>query len=138
MLLQRTNVELSVNSTLLSPAERKALKARAHHLNPVVIVGDAGLTPAVLREIDVHLKSHELIKIRVAGDDRDARTSIMETVCASLDASPVQQIGKLLVVFRPTPPQDDESTIKKPNRRGSGKGQPGKNKARRTKRSFQS
>ena len=61
----------------LAPAQRRALKIKAHHLEPVVIVGDAGMTPAVLREIDVHLKSHELIKIRVAGNDRDARISMI-------------------------------------------------------------
>ncbi len=90
----------------LSIVERRALKARAHHLNPVVIIGDAGLTPAVLREVDVHLKSHELIKIRVLGDDRTARATMIGAICEALNASPVQQIGKILVVFRRKPPAE--------------------------------
>jgi len=90
----------------LSIVERRALKARAHHLNPVVIIGDAGLTPSVLREVDVHLKSHELIKIRVLGDDRDARATMIGAICEALNASPVQQIGKILVVFRRKPPAE--------------------------------
>ena len=121
--------------TLLSSAQRRVLKARAHHIEPVVIIGDAGLTPAVLREIDVHLKSHELIKIRVSGDERAARGSIMDAVCTSLNASPVQHIGKLLVVYRPKPPKSAESSgasgplskRKRPSVKGP----------RRTKRSYQ-
>jgi len=130
------NTENPVNSNL-SPPERRALKARAHHLNPVVIVGDAGLTEAVLREIDVHLKSHELIKIRVAGDDRDARTSMMDTVCASLNASPVQKIGKLLVIYRPRPPEDLVPAVEEKRRRAPVKSKAGKKRPRKTKRSFQ-
>ena len=87
----------------LTSAERRALRARAHALHPVIMVGEAGLTPAVISEIDVALKSHELIKIRVLGDDRDARAAIIDEICAALDASPVQHIGKILVVFRPRP-----------------------------------
>ena len=136
MIPSCVNTENPVNSSL-SPAERRTLKARAHHLNPVVIVGDAGLTEAVLREIDVHLKSHELIKIRVAGDDRDARASMMETVCASINASPVQQIGKLLVVYRPKPPEELVPAGEKKRRRATVKSKTGKKRPRKTKRSFQ-
>jgi len=67
------------------------------------MIGEAGLTPAVLKEIDAALKSHELIKIRVLGDDRERRKRLPGEICAALDASPVQQIGKILVVFRPRP-----------------------------------
>lgn len=88
---------------VLSPSERKALKARAHHLNPVVLIGDAGLTPAVMREVDAALKSHELIKVRITGDDRDVRVAAYETMCTDLHAAPVQHIGKLVVLFRPKP-----------------------------------
>jgi len=97
----------------LSPVERKALKARAHHLDPVVMIGDAGLTPAVLREIRLALASHELIKVRVLGDDRDARQEMLTTICAELEAAPVQAIGKLLVLFRPKP---EEKTTAKPRK----------------------
>ncbi|HTP95682.1 MAG TPA: YhbY family RNA-binding protein, partial [Burkholderiales bacterium] len=77
--------------------------ARAHALRPVVMVGEAGLTPALLREIDASLKAHELIKIRVAGDDRRLRESTLESICVALGAAPVQHIGKMLVVFRERP-----------------------------------
>ena len=98
---------------VLSPLERKALKARAHHLNPVVLIGDAGLTPAVLREIDAALKSHELIKARVTADDRSVRVAAYDTICAELDCAPVQHIGKQLVLFRAKP---DDAKPAKPKR----------------------
>jgi len=84
----------------LSPVERAALRADAHALNPVVIVGEAGLTPGVLKEIDSSLDSHGLIKIRVFGDDREARAAIYQSICEQLGAAPVQHIGKLLVIYR--------------------------------------
>ncbi len=111
----------------LQSGERRALRARAHNLQPVVMISDAGLTPAVLAEIDVSLKSHELIKIRVLGDDRLQRKDLIAEICSALDASPVQRIGKILVIFRPAP----ETADKKPPRRKARK-QP-----RRTKRSHQ-
>ncbi len=89
--------------TPLSPLERKALKARAHHLSPVVLIGDAGLTPAVMREIDSAIKSHELIKVRMTGDDRAARVAAYESICATLTCAPVQHIGKLMVLYRAKP-----------------------------------
>ena len=87
----------------LSPAERRALKARAHALEPTVLVGSGGLTPAVAGEIDRNLTAHELIKVRVMGDDRDAREDILKRICEDLGAAPVQHIGKILVVYRPKP-----------------------------------
>jgi RNA-binding protein len=89
--------------TELSPAQRRALRARAHHLHPVVAIGQHGLTPAVLHEIDVALTAHELIKVRVFGDDRNARAAIQDEICAALDAASVQHLGKLLVLWRPNP-----------------------------------
>lgn len=85
----------------ITPAERSALRAQAHPLNPVVIIGEAGLTAGVLKEIDTSLDSHGLIKIRVFGDDRDARVETYDTICNKLDAAPIQHIGKLLVIYRP-------------------------------------
>lgn len=99
-----------------TPAERQALKARAHALDPVVLVGDAGLSPSVLAEIDRALTAHELIKIRVAGDDRDARLAIRDRVVAELDAAPVQAIGKLLVFWRENPPAE-RTFVRAPSRR---------------------
>lgn len=109
----------------LSPIERQELKARAHSLNPVVSISENGLTDAVLREIDICLKAHELIKIRVYGDNREDRVAFYERICNELGAAPVQHIGKLLVVWRPTP--KDDKPAPKPRRAAP----------RRTKRSFQ-
>ncbi|MBA5635840.1 YhbY family RNA-binding protein [Duganella sp. LX20W] len=85
----------------LTPVERSALRAEAHGLKPVVMIGEAGLTPAVMKEIELGLDSHGLIKVRVFGDDREARVAMYDTICEQLGAAPVQHIGKLLVLYRP-------------------------------------
>lgn len=85
----------------LTPVERSALRSEAHALNPVVMIAESGLTAGVVKEIDASLNSHGLIKIRVFGDDREARTAIYETICDKLGAAPIQQIGKLLIIYRP-------------------------------------
>ena len=87
----------------LTVAERLALKGRAHELKPIVIIGNAGLTEPVMKEIAESLKRHELIKIRVMSDDRDLRAAMLEQICTELNAAPVQRIGKILVVFQPNP-----------------------------------
>ena len=84
----------------LTPAQRKDLRARAHHLDPVVLVGDAGLTDAVMAEVERALASHGLIKVRMAGDDREARGEAMARIVRDTGALPVQIIGKLLVLYR--------------------------------------
>jgi RNA-binding protein len=91
----------STSMLILSVTQRRDLKARAHPLHPVVIIGNAGLTPAVLDEIERSLKSHDLLKIRVMNDDRDAREAMLQEICATLHAGAVQHIGKTLVVYRP-------------------------------------
>jgi len=73
----------------LTSAERKALRALAHHLDPVVTVGDAGLTPAVLADTGRALTAHGLIKIRVHGDDREQRLAILDEICSTLGCAPV-------------------------------------------------
>ncbi|WP_431290093.1 YhbY family RNA-binding protein [Burkholderia cepacia] len=85
----------------LSPAERSALRSQAHALKPVVLIGAEGLTDAVLKEIKVHLDAHQLIKIRVFGDERDERIAIYDEICDRLSAAPIQHIGKLLVIWKP-------------------------------------
>jgi putative YhbY family RNA-binding protein len=87
----------------LTTAERKVYRADAHHLDPVVMIGGDGLTPAVIKEADAALKAHGLIKVRVLGDDRAAREEIYAQLCDKLDAAPIQHIGKLLVLWRPIP-----------------------------------
>ena len=110
----------------LTPAYRASLRSDAHALKPVVLIGAEGLTDAVLKEIEVHLKAHELIKIRVAGDDREERVGIYDSICDQLDAAPIQHIGKLLVVWRPAP---EEAPVK-PSRRASTRNMPSVNSAR--------
>ena len=90
----------------LPPAQRKAYRADAHHLDPVVLIGGDGLTPAVLKETDAALNAHGLIKVRVFGDDRAAREAIYQRLADELNAAAVQHIGKLLVLWRPLPEKD--------------------------------
>ena len=87
----------------LSPIERRALKAKAHELVPVVMIGDHGLTPAIIREVDRNLKAHELIKIRASTDDREQRATWFAEICDALNAAPVQHIGKIYVIWRKSP-----------------------------------
>ena len=112
----------------LDSAERRALRARAHALQPVVMIGEEGLKPAVIREINLNLTSHELIKVRVMGEDREARRNLITEICDATGAQPVQTIGKILVIYRPLPPEAKKQV--KPRR-------PGRKAPRTTKRSFQ-
>lgn len=85
----------------LTPAQRSALRARAHSLSPVVQLGQAGLTEAVLLEMERALRAHELIKISIPLTEREARAALLTTLCERLLAAAVQQIGKVLVLYRP-------------------------------------
>ena len=79
---------------------KRELKAKAHHLNPVVTIGDKGLSKPVLKELNIALDAHELIKVRMHSEDRDERKSIMIEIAKSLDATPINQIGNVLIIFR--------------------------------------
>lgn len=85
----------------LTPAQRKVHRAEAHHIDPVVMVGNEGLSANVKREIDAALNAHGLIKVRVFSDDRMARETMFQALAAELNAAPIQHIGKLLVLWRP-------------------------------------
>jgi RNA-binding protein len=87
----------------LTPSERKEKRADAHHLTPVVLIGGDGLTPAVVKETDAALNAHGLIKVRVFSDDRNTRDEMFATLANTLNAAPIQHIGKLLVLWRPMP-----------------------------------
>lgn len=93
----------------LNPAQRRALRADAHHLEPVVMIGNDGLTEAVYKETDGALNAHGLIKIRVFGDDRSHREAVQAALCERLGAAAVQHIGKLLVLWRPQPEKAPEA-----------------------------
>jgi len=114
----------------LSSGERRELRARAHALNPVVSIAENGLTDGVLKEIDINLTAHELIKVRVYGDSRDDRLAYLEKICNELDAAAVQHIGKLLVIFRPTPAVAVNAPKSQKSRRPAAA-------PRKTKRAFQ-
>jgi RNA-binding protein len=101
----------------LSPAQRKEHRAAAHHLDPVVAIGNDGLTDAVRREADAALNAHGLIKVRVFADDREAREILFQALADGLSAAPIQHIGKLLVLWRPMPPK--ERTERDDGARGS-------------------
>ena len=90
----------------LTPAQRKEHRAEAHHLDPVVMIGNDGLTTAVAKEADAALNAHGLIKIRVLGDDRAAREQMFMQLADQLNAAPIQHIGKLLVLWRPMPTKE--------------------------------
>ena len=90
----------------LTPAQRKEHRSSAHHLDPVVMIGGGGLTPAVEKEIDLALNAHGLIKVRVFSDDRAAREVMLASLTDKLGAAPIQHIGKLLVMWRPMPPKE--------------------------------
>ncbi|MDE2121931.1 MAG: ribosome assembly RNA-binding protein YhbY [Betaproteobacteria bacterium] len=107
-----------MSSLTLTPADRSAKRALAHSLKPSVLVGDQGLSEAVLAEIDRALKAHDLIKVRVPADDREARAQMLETICDRLGAAPVQSIGRMLVLYRPLPAKADEAAERSP--RGAG------------------
>jgi RNA-binding protein len=87
----------------LTPRERQKLKARAHALEPVVHVGQAGVTDQVARELDRALTAHELIKVKVSAPDREAREALCDDVLTRADAAQVQRVGKVLVLWRPRP-----------------------------------
>ena len=114
----------------LTSVQRRTLRARAHGLHPVVIIGDAGLTTAVLNEINKNLASHELIKIRVSSHEHAVRAQWLGEICSTLHAAQVQHIGKILVVYRPPTEHDIKA---RPHKAAAPKRKP----PRRTKRSFQ-
>ena len=92
----------------MTPVQRKELRARAHALKPVIRVGDAGLSDAVLAETDRALHDHELIKVRLSGADREARAQMAAQLCAQLAAQQIQAIGHIRVIFRANPPPPTE------------------------------
>ncbi len=91
---------------LLTSHQRKEKRSEAHHLDPVVLIGGDGLTPAVIRETDAALNAHGLIKVRVFSDERASRELMLATLSDQLSAAPIQHIGKLLVLWRPVAPKE--------------------------------
>jgi RNA-binding protein len=88
---------------MLTSAERKALKAKAHKLDPVVHIGAKGVTDEVIAEIDRALGAHELIKVRAGSMERHARDDAFDSICERTGAEAVQQVGKVFVIYRKKP-----------------------------------
>lgn len=95
----------------LTPTERRLLKAQAHALRPVVTIGGKGLTTAVLKELDLSLKAHELIKVKIGAADRHVREALLEQVCEALGAHPVQHIGRIIVLYRENPAPESDGQV---------------------------
>jgi len=113
----------------LDITQRRQLSAQGHTLNPVVIIGKAGLTNNVIEELDRSLFSHELIKVKTHLHDRNTRQVVLETICQRLNAAPIQHVGKIFLIYRPKP----EETIQKKTTRKQRK----TCSQRHTKRSYQ-
>ena len=90
-------------STALTNKERAHLKARAHALEPVVHVGNSGVTGTLVAEVDRALTAHELIKVKVGTDDRADRVAIGDDLCARTGATAVHRVGKVVILWRPCP-----------------------------------
>lgn len=84
----------------MTPTQIKFLKGLAHHLDPVVMIGNQGLSDGVLREIETALNSHELIKIKDSTEDKVKRVADLDRICSTTGALPVQIIGNMIVVYR--------------------------------------
>ena len=87
----------------LSDNQRRHLRGLAHHLKPVVMVGQDGLNPSVLAEVDAALTAHELIKVKVAAADREERAALVAAIAATAGAELVQSIGHVAALFRRNP-----------------------------------
>ena len=92
----------------LTPRNRQKLKGRAHALEPVVQIGQGGVTDQVAKELDRALTAHELIKVKVSAPDRDAREALCDDIVTRTDAAEVQRVGKVLVLWRPKPDSPPE------------------------------
>jgi RNA-binding protein len=84
----------------LAENQKRDLRQRGHALKPVVIIGNAGLSEAVLREIDLSLEHHELMKVRLGGTDREAKRRLIASICESCRAELVQSIGHIALIYR--------------------------------------
>lgn len=89
----------------LSNTQRRYLRGLAHPLHPLVMIGDKGLTPAVLKELEVALLAHELVKVRITAPDRETRDGWADEMAGQTGAEVVQRIGHVLTLYRPHPEQ---------------------------------
>lgn len=98
---------------MLSAKIKRELKQQAHHLHPVIIIGQHGLTPAVIAETEHALKTHELIKVKINNHEREERAQMSAELRAATQAELVQSIGNIAILYRANPEQHPKSTTKK-------------------------
>lgn len=100
--------------------ERIRLRAESHDLNPTVLLGQNGLTEAVVKEIEKTLNSHGLVKIRIPGDDRDERAEIVQKILDDTNSARIQTIGKTVTIWRPMPKEEEpiQETLAKAGKTG--------------------
>ena len=80
--------------------QKRELRQRGHALKPIVIIGNAGLSESVIREIDLSLEHHELMKVRLGGADREEKRRLIASICESCHAELVQSIGHIALIYR--------------------------------------
>jgi len=85
---------------MITEKQKRFLRAKAHHLNPVVTVGNAGVSAAVINEIEIALSRHELLKVRVNAE-RDERKTMANVICKKTNADLIQIIGGIVILYRP-------------------------------------
>ena len=105
---------MKLTTPTLTTKQIAHLRGLAHSLSPVVMIGNNGLTENVLKEIELNLNAHELIKIQVAGDDRVARKLMYAEICSKTNAIAVHHIGKQLVVYRASETVKEKTKIHMP------------------------
>ena len=93
--------ERAVATIALAAAQKRYLRSLTHTLKPVILVGAKGVTPALLAELDSALEHHELIKVKVAAEDRDARDACIAEIVKAANAALVQRVGNIASLFRP-------------------------------------
>ncbi len=94
----------------INPVQKKALRAKAHKLKPVVTVGGRGLGKSVLAEIDQSLSHHELMKIRLNAEDRTQKKALIDTICRETGSQMIQAVGHVLTLYRPNNDKDQDSS----------------------------
>jgi RNA-binding protein len=84
----------------LSEETKRELRGRGHSLKPVVSIGNAGLSKAVQREIDLSLEHHELMKVKLGAGDRETRKALIDDICSRCGAELIQAIGHIALIYR--------------------------------------
>lgn len=100
----------------LSESQKKYLRGLGHDLKPLIMVGDAGLSEALLAEYEATLAHHELIKVKLRAADRASRDKMIEQLCVNHSASLIQRIGNVALVYRENPEKKPEKRLRIPSR----------------------